>query len=349
MSTQKIKYLIILCLLFVSNILPVKADTLDFERPGTIELTLKESTEETPIKDLEITIIEIASATSENYNLVFMISTKNGVISDIMVTIPQDRINFATLNKQPVFMDEDFITSKTFVEIKVGSTKVSLDELKNLAKDDIVILENSESSKLILISGNLETKFNVKPDSSLILNVDNDDTDDENIYEEVTMEKNLWDDIQIEVSAEFDKVKMTIGELKQITQGQIVDLGSVFNNEIFLYVEDKKVAKGELMIINDRYAVRLNEILNVNENISFLNPKAILQEYTQSIDKKLPNYILIKEEGKEHDKTFYVEVEYQNQIIGKGNAKSIKQAQINAAYNAILELGLVKTEEQCKQ
>lgn len=70
MSTQKIKYLIIICLLFVSNILPVKADTLDFERPGTIELTLKESTEETPIKDLEITIIEIASATSENYNLV---------------------------------------------------------------------------------------------------------------------------------------------------------------------------------------------------------------------------------------------------------------------------------------
>ena len=76
------------------------------------------------------------------------------------------------------------------------------------------------------------------------------------------MEKNLWDDIQIEISAEFEKVKMTIGELKQITQGQIVDLGSVFNNEISLFVEDKKVAKGELLIINDRYAVKLNEIIN---------------------------------------------------------------------------------------
>lgn len=71
MSIQKIKYLIIICLLFVSNILPVKADILDFEKTGTIELTLKESTEQTPIKDLEITIIEIASATSENHNLVF--------------------------------------------------------------------------------------------------------------------------------------------------------------------------------------------------------------------------------------------------------------------------------------
>jgi len=81
------------------------------------------------------------------------------------------------------------------------------------------------------------------------------------------MEKNLWDDIQIEISAEFDKVKMSIGELKQITQGQIVDLGSVFNNEISLYVEDKQVAKGDLLIINDRYAVRLNEILN-SSNVS---------------------------------------------------------------------------------
>ena len=110
----------------------------------------------------------------------------------------------------------------------------------------------------------METKFNVKPDASLIFNIDNDEDENENTYEEVIMEKNLWDDIQIEVNAEFEKIKMTIGELKQITQGQIVDLGSVFDNEIFLYVENKKVAKGELMIINDRYAVRLNEIINSN-------------------------------------------------------------------------------------
>ena len=76
------------------------------------------------------------------------------------------------------------------------------------------------------------------------------------------MSKNLWDDIQIEINAEFEKVKMTIGELKQISQGQVVDLGSIFDNEISLFVEDRKVAKGELIIINDRYAVRLNEVLS---------------------------------------------------------------------------------------
>ena len=105
--------------------------------------------------------------------------------------------------------------------------------------------------------------FSVKPNPALIMNVNNENEEEFN-DNEVIMSKNLWDDIQIEINAEFEKVKMTIGELKQITQGQIVDLGSVFDNEISLYVEEKKVAKGELIIINDRYAVRLDEVLNDN-------------------------------------------------------------------------------------
>ena len=44
--------------------------------------------------------------------------------------------------------------------------------------------------------------------------------------------KNIWDDIQIEISAEFDKVKMSLGELKQITQGEIIDLNSIFETKI---------------------------------------------------------------------------------------------------------------------
>ena len=57
---------------------------------------------------------------------------------------------------------------------------------------------------------------------------------------------------------------MTIGELKQITKGQIVELDSVFDNEISLYIEDKKVATGELIVINDKYAIKLEEVLNSN-------------------------------------------------------------------------------------
>ncbi len=88
------------------------------------------------------------------------------------------------------------------------------------------------------------------------------------------------------------------------------------------------------------------DITSVEKNMSNLNPKAILQEYTQSINHKLPEYKLIKEEGNAHDKTFFVEVEFENKIIGKGCAKSIKQAQQEAALSAIKDLKIGQNQKQ---
>jgi len=199
----------------------------------------------------------------KNINFLLYLQTKNGKCSIIAISIPKERIDFKELKKLQNFHDEDFVTLSTSVRIRAGKSKITLDELKNLSHDDIVLLEKSNSSKLTLISGELEKKFNVKVNPSLILKID-EEKNEETYSDEVIMEKNLWDDIQIEISAEFERVKMTIGELKQITQGQVVDLGSVFNNEISLYVEEKKVAKGELLVINDKYAVKINEVLNKN-------------------------------------------------------------------------------------
>ena len=71
---------------------------------------------------------------------------------------------------------------------------------------------------------------------------------------------NLWDSIQVDMSAEFDKVKITLGELKSIEEGLIVDLCSVYDNKISLKVGGKSVASGELVIINDRFGVRIEKV-----------------------------------------------------------------------------------------
>ena len=213
---------------------------------------------------IPINVVKLSEKSEKYVNLVFVVSL-NEICTKIMISIPQDRIDLKTIKKSQNFNDDDFLTSGASVRLRAGSSRITLDELQNLAKDDIVVLESSELSKMILLSGEIENKFNIKINPSLIINLENDEEENEDYiqtYEEVKMSKNLWDDIQIEINAEFEKVKMTIGELKQISQGQIVDLGSIFDNEISLFVEDRKVAKGELIIINDRYAVRLNEVLN---------------------------------------------------------------------------------------
>lgn len=76
---------------------------------------------------------------------------------------------------------------------------------------------------------------------------------------------NLWDSIQVDINAEFEKVKISLGELKQISEGLVVDIGSIYDNRIDLKVENKIVARGELVIINDRYGVRIDEVVKEEE------------------------------------------------------------------------------------
>ena len=56
-------------------------------------------------------------------------------------------------------------------------------------------------------------------------------------------------------------------------------------------------------------------------------------------------YNLIETKGLEHDKTFYVEVVYNNEVLGKGFEKSLKQAQQEAALNALVNLKLIDREK----
>ena len=83
-------------------------------------------------------------------------------------------------------------------------------------------------------------------------------------------------------------------------------------------------------------------IEEVDGNFEKYNAKAILQEYTQSVDKKTPVYKLIGEEGPAHKKTFTVEVSFQDKIIAQGSGKSKKDAEQHAAYEACKVLGVIK-------
>ncbi len=214
-------------------------------------------------------VAKISEKSEKNLNLILGISSRSDFLAQVVLSIPIDRIPLEEIEFATNFNDEDFAASNVTTRIRIGRSKITVEDLKNLQKEDIVLLEDSSAVNLVLVSGALEQKFKVKVNPDLIMNFDNEEEENDiqqQINNEVAMEKNLWDDIQIEISAEFDKVKMTLGELKQITKGQIVDLGSVFNNEISLYVENKKVAKGELLIINDKYAIKLNEVLSSSKS-----------------------------------------------------------------------------------
>ncbi len=73
---------------------------------------------------------------------------------------------------------------------------------------------------------------------------------------------------------------------------------------------------------------------DVNENYVNFNAKALLQEYTQGVNKQLPIYKLVDEVGPAHKKRFTVEVSFNDEVCGIGSGATKKEAEQNAATEA---------------
>lgn len=197
-----------------------------------------------------------------------------------IISVPREILSPKELeSKEQRFEDGDFADSLVEVNFLIGKTTFPVADIKKLDIGDIVVFEDSNSSQMTLVINNIVQKFQVKPNIKIIEPYDTagGDSMDNN------SNTNLWDSIQVDMMAEFDKVKVTLGELKSIEEGLIVDLCSVYDNKVSLKVGGKIVASGELVIINDRFGVRIekvndstsapqnNEVLSGQEEISDTN------------------------------------------------------------------------------
>lgn len=162
------------------------------------------------------------------------------------------------------FSKDDFSLSVIDVKIKVGKTSFKLIDIKNLEAGDLVVFENSNIRELTLNLFGQDMTVNLNPNMNIYIAEEINKEGDNNMAES----HNLWDNIEVDMFAEFDSVKITLGELKNIEQGLVVDLASLYNNKVTLRVEGKDIATGSLVIVNDRYGVKIDEIIANNENSS---------------------------------------------------------------------------------
>ena len=106
-----------------------------------------------------------------------------------------------------------------------------------------------------------------------------------------------------------------------------------------LYLSSDKNVLKEFIIKN------LSQLIDdISANKTVYNAKAVLQEYTQSKNKDLPEYELVKTTGAAHNRTFTIKVTYHGEELAISSGKTKKQAQQEAAYIACQKLGIINTE-----
>ena len=77
-------------------------------------------------------------------------------------------------------------------------------------------------------------------------------------------------DIPLEVTVELGRTTMPIFDLLQLGQGSIVELTKVAGEPLEILVNKKLIARGEVVVVNEKFGIRLTDVVSTKERIENL-------------------------------------------------------------------------------
>ena len=78
-------------------------------------------------------------------------------------------------------------------------------------------------------------------------------------------------DIPLTVTVELGRSKMLINDLLQLGQGSVIELTKLVGEPLEVLVNQKLVARGEVVVVNEKFGVRLTDIVSPMERVQSLS------------------------------------------------------------------------------
>jgi flagellar motor switch protein FliN/FliY len=69
-------------------------------------------------------------------------------------------------------------------------------------------------------------------------------------------------DVSVTVTAELGRIKRSIGSILKLGVGSVVELDRAVNEPVDLLVQGTLLARGEVVVVDDRFAIRIKEIVD---------------------------------------------------------------------------------------
>lgn len=73
----------------------------------------------------------------------------------------------------------------------------------------------------------------------------------------------LLSDVNLNVKIELGRTKMLVDDVLRLAEGVVVELDKLAGDPVDIYVNERHIARGEVLVLNDNFCVRINEILPV--------------------------------------------------------------------------------------
>ena len=77
-------------------------------------------------------------------------------------------------------------------------------------------------------------------------------------------------DVPLELSVELGRTRMSIQELLSLGPGSVIELDKVAGEPLDILINDRLVARGEAVVVNDKFGIRITDIVSPAERIARL-------------------------------------------------------------------------------
>ena len=198
--------------------------------------------------------------------LVWLIESDEGEIGRIAYGVPasfKPKITTKADIKDVIDINKLANTGiKVPIALNVGSTRLSVSEIKSFEPGDLIIFENSDTSKFYWHLGEIGLVLPEEDHPIFLKDIENKIEElTEDMKQTIKNEEDPLSSLPLELSCEFQKVLIPLKQVLDLKTGGVLPLGTVLDSELVLTAQSKPVAKGELIIVGNQFGMRITEIL----------------------------------------------------------------------------------------
>ena len=77
-------------------------------------------------------------------------------------------------------------------------------------------------------------------------------------------------DVKLDVSIELGRTKMLVRDILELGPGSVVELDKMAGETVDLLINDKKLAEGEVVVVDENFGVRITHLVSMEERIKML-------------------------------------------------------------------------------
>ena len=78
-------------------------------------------------------------------------------------------------------------------------------------------------------------------------------------------------EVELDVTIELGRKKMSIQEVLQLGKGSVIELSKLAGEPVDIYVNQKQLAKGEVVVVDENFAIRITTLIEKSERLKSLS------------------------------------------------------------------------------